>query len=649
MSTTKIRSFDDFLALFPESPRQKILGGWNVICPAHQDKNPSLSATLKANRILVNCQAGCKTEDVLKLKGLILADLFLDSNHRPEDNKQKTLVATFPYEYEAGKEAYQIRRFDKGNGNKTFEAWHKRDEQYVSGMGDYKGKPILYHQPEIPGWIAAARRIYIPEGERKADLIISKGGAATTSPFGAGRNKWRPEFSEVLSGAEVVILPDNDKPGHDFAQDKAASLHGVAKSVKILELPGLPEKDDVIDWFNAGGTFEQLEQLVSQAPEWTPLEDKNKFTLTTITQLLAEPEEISSWLWDKTLPSAGLSILASKPKVGKTTLARNLALKVARGDAFLGRNVTLGPVVYLALEEKRAEVAAHFARMGANDERILIHTGSAPQEAITALKAAIIQTEAVLAIVDPLFRMVRIRDGNDYAEVTRALEPLLMLARETGCHILTVHHSAKSEREGGDGILGSTALFGSVDTALIMKRRESGRTLESIQRYGLDIPRTLLTFDPETGVIDAAGTVDELDMQRLSDEVLQTLEAGELTEKEIRDAIGGNTGLAGKALRKLLAENEVTREGSGRRGDPFKYTKILVSSFTIGDKQEKQVNEKALDTNLSETSPTPHDDIPDYPTAPCHNCGSGDYWLRESWGRAEWLCSQCHPKPGGES
>ncbi|MFC1929971.1 AAA family ATPase [Chloroflexota bacterium] len=649
MSTTKIRSFDDFLALFPESPRQKILGGWNIICPAHQDKNPSLSATLKANRILVKCQAGCKTEDVVKLNGLTLADLFLESTHRPEDNKQKTLVATFPYECEKGQEAYQIRRFDLGNKNKTFEAWHKEGGEYAPGMGDYKGKPILYHQPEIPGWIATARRIYIPEGERKADLIISKGGAATTSPFGAGRNKWRPEFSEVLSGAEVVILPDNDKPGHDFAQDKAASLHGVAKSVKILELPGLPEKDDVIDWFNAGGTFEQLEQLVSQAPERTPLEDKNKFTLTTIAQLLAEPEEISSWLWDKTLPSAGLSILASKPKVGKTTLARNLALKVARGDAFLGRNVTPGPVVYLALEEKRAEVAAHFARMGANDERILIHTGSAPQKAIAALKTSVIQTGAVLAIVDPLFRMVRIRDGNDYAEVTRALEPLLMLARETGCHILTVHHSAKSEREGGDGILGSTALFGSVDTALIMKRRESGRTLESIQRYGLDIPRTLLTFDPETGVIDTAGTVDELDMQRLSDEVLQTLEAGELTEKEIRDAIGGNKGLAGKALRKLLAENEVTREGSGRRGDPFKYTKILVSSFTIGDKQEKQVNEEALDTNLSETSPTPHDDIPDYPTAPCHNCGSRDYWLRESWGRAEWLCSQCHPKPGGES
>ena len=43
------------------------------------------------------------------------------------------------------------------------------------------------------------------------------------------------------------------------------------------------------------------------------------------------------------------------------------------------------------------------------------------------------------------------------------------------------------------------------------------------------------------------------------------------------------------------------------------------------------------------------EDIPDYPTHPCHVCGSANYWLRETsqWGKAEWLCSWCHPKPGG--
>ncbi len=44
-----------------------------------------------------------------------------------------------------------------------------------------------------------------------------------------------------------------------------------------------------------------------------------------------------------------------------------------------------------------------------------------------------------------------------------------------------------------------------------------------------------------------------------------------------------------------------------------------------------------------------NNNTPDYPTHPCFNCRCGDYWLREAgqWGKAEWLCSRCHPKPGG--
>ena len=221
------------------------------------------------------------------------------------------------------------------------------------------------------------------------------------------------------------------------------------------------------------------------------------------------------WAWDKTLPSGGLSILAAKPKVGKSTLARNLALAVARGASFLGRDTAPGSVVLLALEEKRPEVAAHFARMGASDEPIHIHVGGAPEEALVALDAAIVETGATLAIVDPLQRLVRLRDGNDYSQVSTALEPLLLLARRTGCHIMLVHHLGKGEREGGDSILGSTALFGSVDSALIEKRRDEVRTLESIQRYGVDLPRTVLAVESVTGTLEASGTVSEVESQEV--------------------------------------------------------------------------------------------------------------------------------------
>jgi hypothetical protein len=276
--SNRIHGLDDFLVLLKGVKAGKN-GEYKALCPGHDDHGPSLSIKEANGKILVKCFAGCKLVDILKPLHLEPKDLFLNGN-KPREKHQKKLVATFSYEIEKGKEAFQIRRYILGNGEKTFEIWHKKSDKYVAGMlkkgeyipgmGKYKSKPILYHFPELKEWIAADRNIYAPEGEGKADLIIKKDGAATTSPFGAGHNKWRLEYSEALAGAKVVILPDNDKPGHDFGQEKAVSLCGKAASVKVLDLPELSEKGDIVDWLDAGHTFEELERLVDQCPEYEP-------------------------------------------------------------------------------------------------------------------------------------------------------------------------------------------------------------------------------------------------------------------------------------------------------------------------------------------------------------------------------------------
>lgn len=441
MSTVKIRSFDDFLALFPESPRQKIPNGWNVICPAHQDKNPSLSLTLEGLRILVHCKAGCKTEDVLKLKGLILADLFLDSNHRPEANKQKTLVATFRYEHEKGKEAYQIRRLDLGNGSKTFEVWHKKDGQYVSGMGE--SKKILYHSPEIPEWIAAGKRIYLPEGELKADRIISQGGAATTSPFGAGPNKWKPEYSKALAGAEVIILPDNDKPGRDFAQAKATSLYGIAKTVKVLELLRLPEKGDIIDWLNNGGNAEKLKELVDACPDWTPPGN------ATILRCMKDVQtEYVTWLWEPYIAIGKLTLLEGDPGIGKSWITLAIATAISLGKGLPGQTTTeprsvilasaedgLGDTIRPRLETMKADVGLIHAIDGAI---------TFDDAGFALIENYIIEVKPTLFIIDPL--VAYLGAGMDFhrANETRpVMARLAKLAEKYQLAILAVRHLAK--------------------------------------------------------------------------------------------------------------------------------------------------------------------------------------------------------------
>ncbi|MDZ7779945.1 MAG: hypothetical protein U5R14_08430 [Gemmatimonadota bacterium] len=108
----------------------------------------------------------------------------------------------------------------------------------------------------------------VVEGEKDADRLTELGIVATTCPGGAG--KWRREYSEALRGQVVVIIIDNDEPGREHAQQVARSLHGVAKTVKVLELPDLPPKGDVSDWLDVGGSVKELKQLARVAPEWEP-------------------------------------------------------------------------------------------------------------------------------------------------------------------------------------------------------------------------------------------------------------------------------------------------------------------------------------------------------------------------------------------
>jgi len=548
-------------------------------CPAHGDGDPSLHVSVKDGKLLVRDFGFCPQEAVIA--ALRQRGLWPD----PSRNGRQ-IVATYDYVDETGALLFQVVRF----APKGFQ--QRRPDGAGGWTWSLDGvRRVLYRLPDVLEGVKAGATVYIVEGEKDADNLHALGLTATTNPGGAG--KWRPEYGEALRGAHVVILPDGDGSGHRHAEQVARFLHGVAAEVRIVDLPGLPDKGDVSDWLAAGGTVDELLRLASAAPPWQPPKPApaGGLVLTPLRDLLSEPEEAIPWLVDQMLPAGGLSLLAGKPKAGKSTLARNLALAVARGEPFLGRATSAGAVVYLALEEKRAEVQAHFARMGASEEPVFVHVGGAPEAALAALRMAIERQGAKLAIVDPLLRFVRLRDANDYAEVTAALEPLLLLARDTGCHILACHHLGKLEREGGDGILGSTALFGAVDTALLLRRREDGRVVSSIQRYGTDLPATILTFDVDTGVVAAGLAVAEAEMALAETKVLEAIADAPLAEADIRAAAGGNTAVTGRALRRLLAAGRVERTGTGHRGDPYLYGLPSDSRFSFSPRVETR-NEK---------------------------------------------------------
>jgi len=170
----------------------------------------------------------------------------------------KRIAKNYDYRDERGELLFQVVRMEP----KTF---RQRVPQPGGGWSwSVKDvRRVLYRLPEL---VAAdsAKVVFIPEGEKDVDRLVSLGFLATCNPGGAG--KWKGDYCEFLRGRPIVILPDNDDVGQKHAQAVARSLTGIAKAVKIVNLPGLPPKGDVSDWLDAGGTRDQLVEVVRAAP-----------------------------------------------------------------------------------------------------------------------------------------------------------------------------------------------------------------------------------------------------------------------------------------------------------------------------------------------------------------------------------------------
>jgi predicted transcriptional regulator len=235
--------------------------GFVCRCPAHDDKTPSLSISEHCEKILLHCHAGCTPEAICSALGLKLSDLFA-GNGSPA-----RIVATYPYHDATGELLFEVVRYDP----KDFRQ-RKPDATTLDGWTwNTKGiKKVLFRLPEILAAIASGKSIFICEGEKDALAMVEHGFSATCNPGGAG--KWQDSFSETLRGADAVIVADKDKAGRDHAQLVAGKLHGVAKSVRVLELPdvnGKPVKD-AFDFFAAGGDAGQIGELMDATHAWTP-------------------------------------------------------------------------------------------------------------------------------------------------------------------------------------------------------------------------------------------------------------------------------------------------------------------------------------------------------------------------------------------
>lgn len=226
--------------------------GWTARCPSHDDRDPSLSVTVKNNKILVYCHAArrCSTEEIVTAMRLTEADLFIDND--PSDRVDwNAPLATYTYADEWGTLLHQKQRFRGGERGKTFRV--RRPLPNGGWAHDMKGvRRVLYRLPELLAAISSGVPVYVVDGEKDADTLWNQGHAATCDPMGAG--KWQTEYAAVLAKAtEVIVVADKEEGGLEQAETVAASLNGTP--VRIVEAR---KGKDVTDHIQAGFGVEDL-------------------------------------------------------------------------------------------------------------------------------------------------------------------------------------------------------------------------------------------------------------------------------------------------------------------------------------------------------------------------------------------------------
>ena len=314
--------------------------GYVSKCPAHDDRHQSLSIAEGDNRgIVVKCFAGCTAEQIASAVGLRLSDLMPETRERKPAQR---IVATYPYRGADGALLFEVVRYEP----KTFRQRRPDGKSgWKWGRGDAPVMP--YRLPELLA-ADASETVFICEGEKDVESLTTLGSVATTTPGGA--EGWNADCSRFFSDRRVVVLPDNDEPGRKYALAVALSLHGKAKSLRVVALPNLLEKGDVSDFLSAGGTLQDLNRIIQETSEWEPpkspgighlLDELVAFVRRYVVLTAAQARVTALWIAHTHAVEAAeatpyLAITSAEKRSGKTRLLEVLNLLVARAW-FTGR------------------------------------------------------------------------------------------------------------------------------------------------------------------------------------------------------------------------------------------------------------------------------------------------------------------------
>ena len=590
-------------------------GHYVAFCPAHEDRDtPNLSVTEKEDgKVLLHCFV-CKDQGkvlrALEQRGIHISDLFRQNGKDPSSTigkkakRRMCLTKAYDYKTPDGKfiRHHTLRFAPPPEG----EVHHpdclgdhfnsrRKDKDFLQARPDENGgyvygldgiQTIIYNLPQVVRASLRGERVVWVEGEKDADNG-KKRLKLTTTTCPQGAKHWKPHYAGFLTGAHVVVVADNDGAGREHAEMVAKELLPFTASVKVLELPGLPEKGDLSDWIDLGGTRKEFDRLVSETPQFILPTKESEFgeneylPVKSLREVVAEAEEAPDFIVKDLLKRGELTDLSGLAKYsGKTTLVMHLLKAVRTRDQFLGEPTKQASVLYLTEQGNNFREAIQNASLDLDDDGFVVvqHRDVRDEGWKDLIEKAVKVCERDyhdVLVVDTFAAFAELvgSEENNAGDIHERMEPLKKAAQSHDLAILLVRHAGKD----GKG-RGSSQFEAEVDIVATLKRpegnhAESVRQLETIGRYGVTKLNIELT---EEGYVPL-GSDEKVAFTKavkflkgaLSRQKENSITEDALVEKAKGEVVSKGTLI--RAVRWLVDQETVKREGAGKKGSPYTY------------------------------------------------------------------------------
>ena len=374
------------------------------------------------------------------------------------------IVNEYNYVNENGEVTYQVLRFEP----KTFKQRHFKDGKTVWGLKDIE--PLPYNLPKILE--DKDKTIFIVEGEKDADRLVSLGFLATTNS--GGSKNWKPSLNKYFKDRRIILISDNDSAGYLHTQAISNHLLSEAESLHFLSLEGkVADKGDISDFIDAGGDIEELILNATLVENLSQDVVENVFPTMGINDLMGLKSQ--TYLIENLIPEGGLSVIYGQPASFKSFVAIDMCLSISSSIDWQGYDTGAGKTLFIAAEgvgglKKRIQawLAKHKDITKTPDFHVLATTVDfLDPEQLDKLINTIhnIGKDFKLIVIDTIARTLSNSgsDENSASDMGMFLSACDTVREQTKSAILAIHHSGKNE---ASGLRGSSALLGGVDTSI---------------------------------------------------------------------------------------------------------------------------------------------------------------------------------------